>query len=88
MDTPETLDLPAIAAAGINTGLVSRLPSGEWVAYKMGDPSQAVSFGYDGQDEQGQTWWTLTTYSENEATGTDSFTALTELLDRVAAVTR
>ena len=88
MTDTDVLDLEAIAAAGIPAGLTARLPTGEWHTYKRGNPAVLLSYGYDGEDVQGQEWWTGTRYVDGEPADAFSYPTLTQLLDHVARETR
>lgn len=58
----------ALIATGIDTDQVSVTPDDVWTV--TGADGSTASLGYDGEDEAGKEWWTVTT----DAT-TDSFTA-------------
>lgn len=95
MTTPaedDALDYDRIAAAGITRPdvAVKQLVTGEWIAETGGytRPSVWVSFGWDDEDEDGQGWWTSTTYYGSEPATTFSYTTVTQLLDHVAGVIR
>lgn len=89
---PEVLDYDAIAAAGITRPdvAVKQLTTGEWMAETGGltRPHVLVSFGYDGEDDQGQDWWTGTHYVGGDVADQFSYPSMTQLLDHVARVTR
>lgn len=88
MTEAEVLDFAAITAAGIPGALTALQADGTWITYKDGDWNVAVAYGWDGEDEQGQTWWTGTRYVNGEPADTFSYSALAQLLDHVAKALR
>lgn len=70
----------ALLAADLEDNAEQR-PDGVWIARRS--DGAFVSFGDDGQDEDGQQWWTATFNRPNEFESADSWTDLNEMIEAI-----